>query len=89
MPLMELALPQRVNIGITYDSILNLVPEIEERDAALFGLYNWTAWSRLSVEQKAAGIAHYRLTNLMKAHIQEAQNHAANVQRAQAGTEGQ
>lgn len=46
-----------------------MVPEYEEREAALFGLFNWTQWSALLHEERVQGVAHYRLHNLIDGHL--------------------
>lgn len=46
-----------------------LLAEYEEREAALFGHYNWDQWSALPREQRLHGVAHFRLHNLIDAHL--------------------
>ncbi len=64
-----------VATGITYLSKLpGLVSEFEEREAARFGHYNWTAWQQLSYEDRAFGVAHYRMHYLVELHQNDAQS---------------
>lgn len=46
--------------------------EIEERDAAVFGLFNRTEWACLGWEEKAATVAHYRIHRLIELHQNDA-----------------
>ncbi len=48
------------------------VPEYEEREAARFGLYNWTQWHFLDTKEKAAIVAQRRLSNLISLHQNDA-----------------
>lgn len=64
-----------VATGIEYrTTIPGLVSEYEEREAARFGHYNWKAWKELSYEDRAFGIAHYRTSNLIELHQNDAQS---------------
>lgn len=73
MLLRDHPLPGMVSTGLHYDRLLDvLVPPIEERDACLFSLYNWTEWQRLEVSERAACIAHYRVHHLIQLHQQDA-----------------
>ena len=48
------------------------VPEYEEREAARFGLYNWTQWQFLDRNEKASIIAQRRMSNLISLHQDDA-----------------
>ncbi len=48
------------------------VPEYEEREAARFGLYNWTQWQFLDTNEKASIIAQRRMSNLISLHQDDA-----------------
>ncbi len=48
------------------------VPEYEEREAARFGLYNWTQWQFLNTDEKASIIAQRRMSNLIRLHQDDA-----------------
>ena len=61
-----------VPTGIRYHSLLpRQVPAVEERAAALFGLYNWRAWLALTWEERAEGVAHYRIHRAIEQHRNE------------------
>ncbi len=49
-----------------------LVPEYEEREAARFGLYNWTQWQFLDTKEKASIVAQKRMANLIRLHQEDA-----------------
>jgi len=51
---------------------MGLVPEIEEREAALFNGYSWRSWAELSYGEKRDGVAHFRLHRLIEMHKQDA-----------------
>lgn len=60
--------------GIVYQTVIpGLVSEFEEREAARFGHYNWTAWQELTYEDRAYGVAHYRTHSLVELHQNDAQ----------------
>ena len=48
------------------------VPEIEEREAALFNGYTWKEWLDLDREDRIEGIAHARVRRAIDAHVQDA-----------------
>ena len=48
------------------------VPEYEEREAARFGLYNWTQWQFLDTKEKASVVAQRRMSNLIRLHQDDA-----------------
>ena len=63
--------------GIGFDALApGLVPPFEEREAAVFAHYNWSAWQRLTPQERAECVAHYRLHRLVEAHQQDAVNAA-------------
>jgi len=57
-----------------------VVPELEEREAAVFCGYTWKEWlgfDLLDLEgryQRSAGIAHYRLHHIIQQHTDDAIN---------------
>ena len=62
-----------VRTGIEYEALVpGLVAEIEEREAARFNGYTWRDWLELERHERAAGIAHSRLTHLIALHQQDA-----------------
>lgn len=51
---------------------VGLIPEYEEREAAAYEHVPWDRWLVLPVQERAAGVAHYRLQHLIAMHSQEA-----------------
>jgi len=49
-----------------------LVPTYEERETARFCLYNWGEWRKLTAEERAACVAHYRLDRWIGMYEEEA-----------------
>lgn len=49
-----------------------LVPELEERESAVFVGYRWTEWTELDYRERARSVAHYRIHLMIDAHTQEA-----------------
>lgn len=49
-----------------------MVPEVEERDSALFTGYNWREWIELPYEDRVDGVAYYRLKRLVDIWEQDA-----------------
>jgi hypothetical protein len=53
------------------------VPEIEEREAALFCGYTWKEWQQFELTdpagrwERASGIAHYRMHSMIERHVDE------------------
>jgi hypothetical protein len=72
IPILDCSLPKRVRIGITYGSRLGLVADLEEREAAIFGNYNYSEWLELPWNERAEAVAHYRLHSLIEAHTEDA-----------------
>lgn len=59
--------------GITFNSpIAGLVAQIEEREAAVFCGYTWKEWLNLERIERAAGVAHYRMHQLIERHGDDA-----------------
>lgn len=58
--------------------LVGLVPELEEREAAIFCGYTWKEWQEFSLLdpigrwERASCIAHYRLHNLIQQHTEDA-----------------
>lgn len=48
------------------------MPELEEREAAIFSGYTWKEWRDLPREERIAGIAHYRVHHLIELHTEDA-----------------
>lgn len=51
-----------------------MIPEYEEREAARFGNYRWMDWLALPLEERVAGVAHYRTNRLVQMHESEVTN---------------
>ncbi len=58
--------------GLTFRRTPGLVPEIEEREAAIFNGYTWRDWLGLPRHERTSGVAHHRLHQLIDLHRQEA-----------------
>ncbi len=62
-----------VSTGIVYGGNLpGLVPEFEEREAAVFCHLNWTEWRLLDWLERAKNVAHFRLHHLVNLHKNDA-----------------
>lgn len=60
--------------GIAFRSIAPglLVPEIEEREAAVFAGYAWREWVEIDRKDRVDAVAHYRLHHLIERHSSDA-----------------
>lgn len=72
---------QGIKTGIQQIAVLEgLVPEFEEREAAIYNGYTWKEWLEFDLLDpfgrwhRASGIAAYRMHFLQEAHINDAQN---------------
>lgn len=45
------------------------IPEYEEREVAVFVHCSWHMWGKLTWQERAAAIAHYRMHNLIESHV--------------------
>lgn len=85
MPLRQVSLRHQIDAKISVESDdiqYGLVPEFEEREAAIFAVCPWHIWIDLPWEDRSAAVAHYRLHLLVEAHVNEAaQSEAASPQR--------
>ncbi len=50
----------------------NLVPLYEEQEALRYANYNYTEWLKLSYQEKAMHVAHYRYHYLVSLHSEDA-----------------
>lgn len=66
-------MPRRhINVGIDiYTSIAGIVPDYECMEACKFGGYSWADWFELDTYLRTACVAHYRMHNLIEAHVSE------------------
>lgn len=65
---------RRVETGIAYDDVrreLGWVSEYEERDVAHEYHYRWDEWLGMPVRERAATIAHSRISSLVEHHATE------------------
>lgn len=79
--------------GIQQTALLEgLVPEVEEREAAIFNGYTWKEWLEFDLLDpegrwhRASGIAHYRAHHLIEMHTEEAVNDE--IERRSKGSHG-
>lgn len=73
MSLSEYVLPVRINVGIQYLTDMGIVPELEEREAAVYCLIPWNEWYKLSWYDRSSMVAHYRMHLMIEAHIHDAE----------------
>jgi hypothetical protein len=59
----------KLNVDINIESEYGLVPEYEEREAAVFLKISWLDWNNQDYDEKAAALAHYRLHHHIEAHV--------------------
>lgn len=58
-----------ISTGIRYGATLpELVPEIEEREAAVFAGWTWDEWRALPRIDRIDTVAHHRLHSLIETH---------------------
>jgi len=72
VPIREHFLKQKVNSGITVDSLPGIVSEYESREACTFCNYNYMQWLELDSIERAFCVAQYRIHNLIEAHVSDA-----------------
>ncbi|KKK92609.1 hypothetical protein LCGC14_2701230 [marine sediment metagenome] len=78
-----------VNTGIVYrPTVPGLVPEIEVREAAVFGHYTWTTWQTLGWQEHAEGVAHFRIHRAIEMHQNDAVAREMKRKTAQRGSQG-
>ena len=78
-----------MNTGIVYQPLVpGLVPEIEAREAAVFGLYTWRQWQQLDWQERVDGVAHFRVHRAIELHQNEAVARAMKKQAARRGPQG-
>lgn len=69
-----------------------LVPEIEEREAAIFNGYTWREWiafdltNELERYQRVAGIAHYRIHQIIEMHRNDAESRELEMRSRRSGS---
>ena len=64
-----------LDTGITYRRIVpNVVPEVEEREAARFSGYTWKDWQELPTQERVDGVAYFRLRRAIDMNQQDARD---------------
>lgn len=74
-PIVLVPLSRTIKTGIASADVrieFGLVPEYEERDAAVSGGYLWAEWLELDIRDRAAIVAFERLKNLIALHSHDA-----------------
>lgn len=70
-----------IKTGISYSEDprvqIGLVPEFEEREAAIMSGYTWQEWQQLPSREKASGVAFLRMRNMISLHSNDASQRAA------------
>ena len=79
-----------LDTGIEYErQLLQLVPEIEEREAARFSGYKWSEWRELARQDRVDCLAYFRLSRAIEMNVHDAQRRDSELrarrQQAQAG----
>lgn len=88
-PIQKVQPTDAVQTGIQYRSLLpGIVPSAEERQAARFGLYTWTAWMALPMQERVMGIAWHRLHRLIELHQGDAVSREVTKRQRQATRNG-
>lgn len=64
------------------------VPEIECREAAVYVHTTWLQWQELDWRDRASAVAHYRLSLLIKAHVEDAATRASERAAARRAAKG-
>lgn len=80
-PIQTYRLNQGVKTGIFQTALIEgLVPEIEEREAAIFCGYTWKEWLEFDLSDpidrwnRVSGIAHYRIHKIIQSNMDDAVN---------------
>lgn len=78
-PLKEYLLAKKFDAGIEISKRFpGEVPEFECREAAVFVHVSWHAWTtEMDGYDRACAVAHYRTSNSIKAHVEDAAERAA------------
>ena len=67
-----------LDTGITYRRIVpNVVPEVEEREAARFNGYTWKEWLKLPRQERVDGVAYSRIRRYIDMHQEDAKGKEA------------
>lgn len=74
-PIQDVRLRTSVRTGIDFNDVrieLGMIPELEEREAAVYVHVPWSEWLELPIEERAAAVAQHRLHNLISVHVEDA-----------------
>lgn len=72
MPIRDVVIPRRIEVGISTDTQAGFVSEYEVREAAHYTGHNSLEWAALDADEQAACVAHYRMHLLIESHVNEA-----------------
>lgn len=70
-------IPIKVDSGITLERQLEMVPDFEAREAAVYTLCPFKMWETLPASDRAFAVAHYRMHLAIQGHMQQAAEQAA------------
>lgn len=56
------------------------MPEIEEREAAVFCGYTWKEWKELAMPERVDGVAHFRIRRYVDLNVEDARGKEAEKQ---------
>lgn len=75
-PIHAVPLKRSVRTGITFEddarTLLGLVAEFEEREAAIHAGYSWQEWMNTDIRDRGAAVAHLRLSRQIEIHSHDA-----------------
>lgn len=74
-PIELMPLQRSVRTGIAYADVrmdLGMVAEYEEREAAVYSSVPWLDWLEMPTIERAACVAHLRLSRMVSMHSQDA-----------------
>lgn len=71
--IMETRIRHGVSTGLSFGRVLpGMVPLYEEMESMRFAGYTPRAWQDLDSDERAAGVAHYRMHQLVEMHKEDA-----------------
>lgn len=74
-PIQTYPLRRSIRTGISFDDVrveLGMIPEFEEREAAIFAGYSWKEWEQEKLSERAAAVACMRLSRMIDLHSHDA-----------------
>ena len=75
IPIEEAPLHKTSNVGILIPRTGNIIPEYEEREAAVYVQSNWASWLKLNWYDRAASVAQYRVHHMIETHANDEMSH--------------